>query len=409
MSRNVLLGVSGGIAAYKACELVRAFRKRGDRVRVILTEGAQEFVTPLTLQVLSENPVGTTTFDPTYESEIGHIDLARWADVVLLAPATANLVGQIAHGLATDLLTTVLLATRAPVVVAPAMNTAMYLHPRVQANLKTVAEISGYSVVEPDRGELACKETGPGRLPDPPVLLDAVDRAGSDPLLAGKRVLITAGPTREAIDPARFISNPSSGRMGYALAHAARALGAEVTLVSGPVNLSSPLGVHVISVTTAREMYSAVMSVVESMDYAAFVAAVADWRPASEEKRKRKKDQMQSTLELVRNPDILAEVGARFGVESKAGPVVIGFAAETDRVVEEGRAKLARKKAHMIVANRIGGGDLNTFGSERASVHVITRERVTDYGAQTKQEIGFRIWEEALRFRRGEKSNRLPG
>ena len=402
MNRKILLGVSGGIAAYKACELVRAFRRRGDEVRVVLTAGAQEFVQPLTFQVLSENPVGVTTFDATYESEIGHIDLARWPDVVLLAPATANLLAQVAHGMATDLLTTVLLATRAPVVVAPAMNTAMYLHPKVQENLKTIAAIEGYRVVDPDSGELACKEVGPGRLPDPDVLLDAVDRAGNLQLLAGKKVLVTAGPTREAVDPARFISNPSSGKMGYGIAAAARALGAEVTLISGPVGLKVPLGVEVLPVITAREMHAAVIERVDSVDFAAFVAAVADWRPEVESLKKLKKSEMTGTLKLERNPDILGDVGARFGPQSgESGPMVIGFAAETERVVEQGKEKLHRKGAHMIVANQVGGG-LNTFGADMASVHIITAHRVTDYGAQSKRELGYRIWEEAVRFARGE-------
>ena len=398
MGRNILLGVSGGIAAYKACELVRAFRKLGDDVRVIMTEGAQEFVQPLTMQVLSENPVGTATFDPTYESQIGHIDLARWADVVLVAPATANLIARMAQGMADDLLTTVLLATTAPVVVAPAMNTQMWNHPRVQANLEILAATPRHRVVEPDAGELACKEVGPGRLPDPHVLLQAVDQAVTEPILAGKKVLITAGPTREFIDPARFISNPSTGKMGHSIAQAAQAMGAEVLLIRGPVDLERPFGVDVLEVTTARTMHKAVMARAREMDFVVMVAAVADWRPVDEKAEKVKKSEMSDTLKMERNPDILAELGEQFGPESSSdGPIVIGFAAESRDIVERAREKMKRKGAHIMVANQIGGSR-STFGADSATIHVVSERTVTDYPADTKAKLGRALWREVVRL-----------
>ncbi len=395
MGKKILLGISGGIAAYKACEVVRALVKRGDEVRVVMTKGAQEFIRPMTLQVLSENPVGTTTFDPGYESEIGHIDLARWADAVLLAPATANLIARMAAGMADDLLTTVLLATDAPVVVAPAMNTQMWRHPRVQANLVTLSEMPRHLVVDPDEGELACKEVGPGRLPDPEVLLQALDRAMSPQLLSDKKVLITAGPTREFIDPARFISNPSSGKMGHALARAASEMGAAVTMVRGPVSLDPPSGVDVVEVTTARQMHRAVMERAASMDYAVMVAAVADWRPADESDEKVKKREMTGQLELVKNPDILAELGARFGPDGdEAGPTLIGFAAESDDVVERARQKMKRKGAHLMVANKIGG-PATAFGADRTTVSVLSEDKVVEIPLADKLAVARKIWENA--------------
>lgn len=391
---NILLGVSGGIAAYKACGIVRAFVKRGDEVRAIMTSGAQEFLQPLTLQILTENPVGTETFDPTYESEIGHIDLARWADVVLLAPTTANLIARLAAGMGDDLLTTVILATRAPVVVAPAMNTQMWEHPLVQRNLDVLREEAGYRVVTPDAGELACKEVGPGRLPDPPVLLDEVDFAAAPKPLRDKKVVITAGPTREHVDPARFISNPSSGKMGYALARAARAFGAEVVLVSGPTALDAPHGVRVVAVETARQMREAVMAEADSADYICKAAAVGDFRPANPHDKKVEKGEMTHSLALERNPDILKELGETYG-ERTDGPLVIGFAAESHDVVERGKAKRERKGAHMMVANRIGG-EASAFGAEESAIAVITDDGVTEYGPASKVELARDIWREAV-------------
>jgi len=361
----------------------------------VMTRGAQEFITPLTLQILSENRVGVDLWDATFESEIGHIDLARWPDVILVAPATAHVIAKLANGMADDLLTTLLLATTSPVVIAPAMNTQMYLHPRVQANMKLLRDELGYSLVTPDAGELACKEVGPGRLPDPPILLAGADRAVRPQVLAGKKVLVTAGPTREHIDPARFISNPSSGKMGYALAEQAFLLGAQVTLVSGPSALDAPVGVERVSVTTAQQMFDAVTSRAAEQDYIVKAAAVADWRPVDPSEKKRSKSDMSGVLELTRNPDILATLGEQYGPGSAGdGPIIIGFAAESHDVEERGVAKLARKKAHWLVANKIGGAT-SSFGSSESSASLIYHEpgrEIRRFGPALKQEIAGQIW-----------------
>ena len=395
---KVLLGVSGGIAAYKAAHIVREFVKRGDEVRVVMTRGAQQFITPMTLQVLSNHPVGVDLFDVAFESEIGHIELARWPDVILVAPATAHVIAKMNAGMADDLLSTILLATTAPVVVAPAMNTQMYLHPRVQKNMRELDEM-GYLMISPDSGELACKEVGPGRLPDPPILVSGVLRAAGPHSLRGKHVLITAGPTREYIDPARFISNPSTGKMGFALATQAFQMGARVTLVSGPTWLEDPVGVEVVRVTTAREMYDAVMSRAEKQDVIVKSAAVADWRPANPSEKKRSKGDMDGTLQLERNPDILATLGEQYGPGKTSGPLIVGYGAESHDVVERGRAKLARKGAHWLVANKIGGPN-SAFGADVSSISMIHHDPdsgVIEYGPATKDEIAARIWTEVAR------------
>ena len=389
---RVLLGVTGGIAAYKSAELVRQFVKRGDQVRVVMTDGATEFITRLTLQVLSGQKVGTDLFDPTYESEIGHIDLARWADVVLIAPATANVIAKLAAGMADDLLTTVVCATTAPVIVAPAMNTEMFRNLAVQRNLRNLEEL-GYTIIDPDQGELACKEVGPGRLPDAWLLVEETERVGSPPLLAGKKVLVTAGPTREHLDPARFVSNPSTGKMGFAIARAARMYGAEVTLVSGPSSLLTPYGVRRVDVETAQDMYDQVLASAEGMDYIVKAAAVADWRPAETSEKKVAKTEGTLKLEFERTPDILGTLGEKYG-KSK-GPYLIGFAAESHDVLERGRQKLTRKNANMIVANKIGGGD-STFGDDDARVCLITHDGAEWLDRASKREIARKIWKRAV-------------
>lgn len=407
---KVLLGVTGGIAAYKAAEIVRALIKRGDEVRVIMSAGAQEFITPLTLQVLSGNTVGTETFDPTYESDIGHIDLARWADVILIAPATANFIARLCAGMSDDLMTTVLLATNAPVVIAPAMNTQMLGHPFVQRNIAMLSAQPGFFVIEPDSGELACKEVGSGRLPDAPILLEGIDRAlaaarnitGQTPqILAGKRVLISAGPTREHIDPARFLSNPSTGKMGFALARAARKMGADVVLVAGPTSLKPPPDIDTVRVTTAREMHAAIMARASSMDFIVMAAAVADWRPKFPSESKQTKSAMTGTLELERNPDILAELGARFGThatpsqtapDSAPGPMLIGFAAESEDIEARGRAKMLRKGAHMLVANKIGGEN-SAFAADSSSVVILSENSSLRVGPASKESLAESIWQ----------------
>ncbi len=395
---KVLLGVTGGIAAYKSAQLVREFVKRGDEVRVVMTQSARQFITPMTLQILSEHPVGTTLFDPTYESEIGHIELARWADVTLVAPATANTIAKLAHGFADDLLTTVLLATTSPVVVAPAMNTQMWRDVRVQRNLDILHDLPGYHVVAPDSGELACKEVGAGRLPDPPELLAAVDQAVTPQLLENKRVLITAGPTRESIDPARFISNPSSGKMGYAMARAAQRLGAQVTLIAGPNALPDPPGVMMLPVVTAAQMYDEVIRVAQSSDLIIKSAAVADWRPVNPSDKKRTKSEMGGTLELERTQDILSTLGelygpGKVGADDAHAPILVGFAAESHDVTERGRAKLARKNAHWLIANKIGG-EFSSFGADVSSAVLLSHQDVhepVEVGPISKTELAYTL------------------
>jgi phosphopantothenoylcysteine decarboxylase / phosphopantothenate---cysteine ligase len=349
--KRVLVGVSGGIAAYKSAELVRALSVAGAQVQVMMTRNAQEFITPLTLQTLSGNPVATETFSLTQESEIGHIRLADTADAVIIAPATANVIAKLAHGLADDLLTTVLLATRAPIVLAPAMNVHMWENPLVQANLERLRQ-AGMRVVEPDAGFLACGYEGKGRLADTDSLLAALRRALTPADLAGERFLVTAGPNREPIDPVRFVSNRSTGKMGFALAAAAARHGAETVLVAGPVHLPTPPGVRRIDVLTAREMLAAVEAELEAASILAMTAAVADYRPARVAAQKIKKTEGGLSIEMERNPDILATVGPR-----KGDRFFIGFAAETNEVLENAARKLEVKKLDLMVANDVSRPD----------------------------------------------------
>lgn len=351
--QRILLGVSGGIAAYKAADLVRRLRERGAQVRVVLTENAERFVTALTFQALSGEPVRTSLWDSAAEASMGHIELARWAQRVLIAPASADLIARLAQGQADDLLTTLCLATEAPLFLAPAMNRVMWEHPAVQANLAILVE-RGAVLLGPDAGGQACGETGAGRMWEPAAIADAVVAPDPDPeaaaVLAGRRLLLTAGPTVEDLDPVRYLGNRSSGRMGYAVAAEAQRLGMRVTLVSGPVNLPVPAGVERIAVRSAEQMLAAVTDRVAQSDLFIATAAVADFRPreASLEKIKKRGDG-GLTLELVQNPDILAEVAAR-----QDRPFVVGFAAETRDVERYARDKLERKRLDMIAANRVG-------------------------------------------------------
>ncbi|GAA5192779.1 bifunctional phosphopantothenoylcysteine decarboxylase/phosphopantothenate--cysteine ligase CoaBC [Ferrimonas gelatinilytica] len=359
---KILLGVSGGIAAYKTPNLVRRLREQGAEVRVVMTQGAGAFVTEMSLQAVSGHPVAQDLLDPATESAMGHIELARWADLVLIAPASANLIARLAQGMADDLLTTAVLATQAPVLLCPAMNTVMYQHPATQANLRTLAA-RGVDLFGPDAGEQACGEVGPGRLPEPEAITAYWQQHYQSPAdgpLAGRRVLITAGPTREALDPVRYISNHSSGKMGYALAEQARQLGAEVTLVSGPVSLSAPAGVQRIPVESAQQMLEAVLAALPGQDIFIGCAAVADYRAVSiaEGKIKKSRDRMQ--IELVRNPDILATVAS-----ANNRPYTVGFAAETHNVEQYARDKLARKNLDLIAANDVSqpGQGFNADGN----------------------------------------------
>ena len=349
---NVLLGITGGIAAYKTPDLVRRLRERGAEVQIVMTASAAEFVTETALQAVSGRPIRSNLWDKEAEASMSHIELARWADAVLIAPATAEIMARLASGAAADLLTTLCLATKAPLLIAPAMNHVMWSKPAVQANRKTL-EAHGVRILGPDHGSQACGETGSGRMLDPDVIADIVcgtDIArASDSVLAGKSVLITAGPTREPIDPVRFISNRSSGKMGYAMAAAAAAHGAKVSLISGPVALEPPPGVDFIHVDTAEEMYTATHERIADVDVFIAAAAVVDYRPATSSTQKIKKSKETMRLELVRSRDILASVAAL-----ENAPFTVGFAAETEHVHAHARGKLADKNLDMIVANRVG-------------------------------------------------------
>jgi phosphopantothenoylcysteine decarboxylase/phosphopantothenate--cysteine ligase len=363
-NRNVLLGVSGGIAAYKSAELVRQLQARGARVRVIMTRGAREFITPLTLQALSGNPVHTELLDAEAEQGMGHIELARWADLLLIAPATADLVARLAAGRADDLLTTVALATPAPVLLAPAMNQQMWRDEATSANIATLLA-RGVTMVGPAAGEQACGDVGPGRMEEPEIIAEAAAARFDTGLLAGRRVVITAGPTREALDPVRYISNHSSGKMGFALARAAAEAGALTTLVSGPVQLATPDRVRRIDVESAEEMLRSCLELLSECDIFIACAAVADYRPDSAASSKIKKDAAEMTLHLVRNPDILATVAA-----SEQGPFAVGFAAETNDVLGYAREKLARKGLDMIVANDVSDQSIG-FNSDLNAATVL--------------------------------------
>ena len=346
--RRILLGVTGGIAAYKAADLVRRLRAGGAEVQVVLTAGAREFVTPLTFQALSGRPVRTELWDAAAEAAMSHIELARWADLVLIAPASASFLARLAHGLADDLLTTTCLATQAPISVAPAMNQQMWAALATRANVATLTE-RGVHVLGPGVGEQACGEFGAGRMLEPDDIAARVLTPRVLPRLAGMHVVISAGPTREPLDPVRFISNRSSGKMGFAVAQAARAAGAEVTLVAGPVHLPTPMGVRRIDVETAAQMYEAVHSVVGSADVYIGAAAVADYTPSCCASQKIKKTGDSMDLHLSKAPDILASVAA---LERR--PFTVGFAAETTNVEEHAMAKLNCKRLDLIAANEVG-------------------------------------------------------
>lgn len=348
---RVLLGVTGGIAAYKSPDLVRRLREQGIEVQVVMTEGAKQFITPLTLQAVSGRPVRDSLWDRAAEAAMGHIELARWADLVMVAPASADFLARLAQGEASDLLATVCLATAAPIHVAPAMNRLMWASEATQASVKCLRE-RGVTLHGPGVGEQACGETGEGRMLEPAELAAAVgSQLAANDALKGLKVLVTAGPTREKLDPVRFISNRSSGKMGYAVAQAAREAGAEVVLVTGPVSLAAPPGVRRIAVESAAEMHAAVHAEVGDADIFIGSAAVADYTPQSVSTQKIKKRDESMRLDLVKAPDILASVAA---LERR--PFVVGFAAETERVEEHARDKLVRKRLDLIAANQVGEG-----------------------------------------------------
>jgi phosphopantothenoylcysteine decarboxylase/phosphopantothenate--cysteine ligase len=360
-----LIGITGGIAAYKAAELTRLFKGAGAEVRVVLTDAGAEFITPLTLQALSGNPVHQSLLDPEAEQGMGHIELARWADLIIVAPATADFMARFSSGMANDLLTTLCLATDAPIALAPAMNQAMWRDPRTQQNLEALLS-QGVNIFGPGSGEQACGDTGPGRMLEPTQILQAcADLIAAGPL-EGKRVVITAGPTREAIDPVRFISNHSSGKMGYALAEAAAKAGAAVTLISGPVALATPKGVQRVSVESAQEMLDASLIAASAANIFIGAAAVADYRPVmvSDQKIKKGEEEVMEIL-LTKNPDIIATVAT---LEPR--PFMVGFAAETQNVIAYARSKLERKGLDLVIANDVSQSDIG-FNSDHNEVVVV--------------------------------------
>jgi phosphopantothenoylcysteine decarboxylase/phosphopantothenate--cysteine ligase len=388
------LVIGGGIAAYKSCELVRLIRKQGGAVTCVLTKGGAQFVTPMTLAALSENPVHSNLWDLKNEVEMGHIQLSRQADLIVVCPATADLMAKMAHGIADDLATTLLLATDKQVLAVPAMNVRMWDHAATQANVATL-RARGVTVLEPDEGPMACGEFGPGRLPEPAAVMEAIDKMlASGPLagqpdfeadpahrsLFGKHVLVTAGPTHEPIDPVRYIANRSSGKQGFAIAAAAARAGARVTLVSGPVALPTPPGVDRVDVETAREMAEAVCRALPA-DCAVMVAAVADWRTedCAPEKMK-KRGSAPPALRLTENPDILATVAA----SDKRPRLVVGFAAETEKVLEHATEKRKRKGADWIVANDVSGG---VMGGDVNLVHIVSSKGVDHLPELPKDEV----------------------
>jgi phosphopantothenoylcysteine decarboxylase / phosphopantothenate---cysteine ligase len=387
---RILLIIGGGIAAYKSLELIRRLRERGAAVQVVMTASAREFITPLSAGTLSGQSVRNDLFSLTDEALIGHIELSRSADLVVVAPATANLLARMAGGLADDLATTLLLATDKRVVVAPAMNVRMWLHPATQRNIERL-KADGVLFVGPDDGPMACGEFGPGRMAEPPAIADAVEAAlaaaDSPKPLFGRSVIVTSGPTFEPIDPVRFIGNRSSGRQGHAIAQAAVCAGAKVTLVTGPVSLSDPPGATVVHVESARQMQAAVAAALPA-DAFIGVAAVADWRVDHVETEKIKKGAGKPPiLSLVENPDILAEVSKK----TKERPaVVIGFAAETERVLANAKAKLQRKGCDFIIANSVAEGS-TTFGSDTNEVQLISAEGIESWPAMSKAAVAERL------------------
>ncbi|EPS3401174.1 bifunctional phosphopantothenoylcysteine decarboxylase/phosphopantothenate--cysteine ligase CoaBC [Vibrio vulnificus] len=348
--KKILLGISGGIAAYKCADLTRRLKERGAEVQVVMTKAAKEFITPLTMQAVSGRPVSDSLLDPAAEASMGHIELAKWADLILLAPATADLIARMAAGMGNDLLTTLVLATDAPVAVSPAMNQQMYRNVATQENIATLSR-RGMEIWGPAAGEQACGDVGPGRMLEPMQLVALCEQFFQPKPLQDKSILITAGPTREAIDPVRYITNHSSGKMGYALAQAAMQLGANVTLISGPVSLPTPVNVNRINVDSAQAMYDAVMAQASDHDIFISCAAVADYRPATiaEQKLKKTDDSDEMTITMVKNPDIVASVSAM----TENRPFTVGFAAETNDVEVYARRKLEKKKLDLLCANDV--------------------------------------------------------
>ncbi|MFA0133223.1 bifunctional phosphopantothenoylcysteine decarboxylase/phosphopantothenate--cysteine ligase CoaBC [Vibrio splendidus] len=385
--KKILLGISGGIAAYKCAELTRRLIERGAQVQVVMTNAAKEFITPLTMQAVSGRPVSDSLLDPAAEASMGHIELAKWADLVLLAPATADLIARMTAGMGNDLLTTLLLATDAPVAVSPAMNQQMYSHPATQENIATLKR-RGCEVWGPAAGEQACGDVGMGRMLEPMQLVHRCEDFFQPKPLAGRSVLITAGPTREAIDPVRYITNHSSGKMGYALAEAAAKQGATVTLISGPVSLATPNKVNRIDVDSAQQMFDAVSANAAQHDIFISCAAVADYRPETiaDQKLKKVDGKDDMTIQMVKNPDIVASVASM----SEGRPFTVGFAAETQDVEKYARGKLERKNLDMICANDVSVEDQG-FNSSSNELHLYWKDGDKSLPLDSKDTLGFQI------------------
>lgn len=378
-NKRILLGVTGGIAAYKSAELIRRLRDQGAEVQVVMTQAAQEFITPLTLQALSGNPVHTDLLDPKAEAGMGHIQLARWADILVVAPATADFIARLSQGLANDLLGSICLATQAPITIAPAMNQGMWHNKATQDNLQILQD-RGILLLGPDTGSQACGEIGLGRMLDIPELIDSLNGLFITGSLAGKKLVITAGPTREALDPVRYLSNYSSGKMGYALAQAAIEAGASVTLISGPTTLACPDRVKRIDVISANDMLDACENAARDCDIFIGAAAVADYRPAKVATHKIKKQgQDNLQLELVKNPDILTLIAQA----TNRPPFVMGFAAETENLIEHAQDKLQRKRLDMIAANNVSSTEIG-FNSDDNQISLITISQVQELPRTSK-------------------------
>ena len=385
-NKNILLGVTGGIAAYKSAEIVRHLKKSGASVRVVMTRSAEEFITPLTLQALSGNRVSTELLDAEAEAAMGHIELAKWADGILIAPATANTIARLSSGRGDDLLSTVTLAFDGPISVAPAMNQAMWRDERTQENLKKLID-QDFGICGPGSGEQACGDVGLGRMLEPLDILDMFSLSFNEGTLSGKKILITAGPTQEPIDPVRFITNRSSGKMGYSLVEAALESGANVTLISGPVNIEPPSNCNFVSIKTAEEMYDAVMHHISGMDVYIGTAAVSDYSPAKASDSKIKKDGSNSPmiLELKENQDILKSVS-----ELEQRPYVVGFAAETNDLIKNAEKKLSNKNLDLIIANDVSNKDIG-FDSDDNEVTLITEKEKYLIERQNKRKVSKKI------------------
>ena len=385
-NKNILLGVTGGIAAYKSAEIVRHLKKSGASVRVVMTRSAEEFITPLTLQALSGNRVSTELLDAEAEAAMGHIELAKWADGILIAPATANTIARLSSGRGDDLLSTVTLAFDGPISVAPAMNQAMWRDERTQENLKKLID-QDFGICGPGSGEQACGDVGLGRMLEPLDILDMFSLSFNEGTLSGKKILITAGPTQEPIDPVRFITNRSSGKMGYSLVEAALESGANVTLISGPVNIEPPSNCNFVSIKTAEEMYEAVMHHISGMDVYIGTAAVSDYSPAKASDSKIKKDGSSSpmVLELKENQDILKSVS-----ELEQRPYVVGFAAETNDLIKNAEKKLSNKNLDLIIANDVSNKDIG-FDSDDNEVTLITEKEKYLIERQNKRKVSKKI------------------